>query len=486
MSSGEALTTIVFVDVVGSTDLVDRLGDDLGTSAVNRQLGIVRERLSAHDGRQVKSLGDGLLLTFRSARQAIAFGLACQRAVGSSAPPIRIGINTGDVVDLDVDPVGGVVNAASRIADRAEAGEVLVADVVRQLAGSTPVVRYVDRGRVRLKGFAEPRQLWAAVEQGSVRGRRVTIGRLGELEVLNEMLSALTAGSGRAELFVGEAGIGKSHLLDVLGEHARAAGMTVLEVVADDVAHRPGHIAHLLADDERLPRDHRSKLHVLLEPSRREDEPADRSFAVIEASGDALEVLTRVGPVVLVAEDLHWADDLSLGVLRGVIRRTSSAPIGVIGAFRPVPRPPLLDRVIDATIEVGGRHLSLDPLDEIDVQTLSAVLIGAAPGAALRERLRSAGGNPLFVSELIRSCDEEEQIRIEGGVAEISDVAAPASLGATWLRRLSWLPDGTRDVLRLASLLGTNFTLNRARLRHHSRDTLPVAKRVQEKSYGRR
>ena len=195
-ATGETLTTIVFVDVEGSTGLVDRLGDAAGTRAVLGQLDVVRERLPSYGGHEVKSLGDGLLLTFGSPRQAVAFGVACQRALGDSAPRVRIGVNTGEVIDLDDDPIGGAVNAAARIADRADGGDVLVSDVVRQLAGATPVVRFVDRGRVRLKGFTEPWQLWAAVDGTSPADGLTTIGRRVELAVMDELLTALATGHG--------------------------------------------------------------------------------------------------------------------------------------------------------------------------------------------------------------------------------------------------------------------------------------------------
>ena len=424
-----------------------------------RQLDVVRDRLASYGGHEVKSLGDGLLLTFGSPRQAVAFGVACQRALGDSAPRVRIGVNTGEVIDLDDDPIGGAVNAAARIADRADGGDVLVSDVVRQLAGATPVVRFVDRGRVRLKGFTEPWQLWAAVDGTSPADGLTTIGRRVELAVMDELLTALATGTGRAVLIEGEAGIGKSHLLTSLAHAARAAGMTVIEVAADEIARRPGDVAHALAADERLPATHRSQLRDLLHRTAHDGDVEDLSYAVIERCADALEVLTRAAPVVLVAEDLHWADDLSLGVMRAAVQRTSSSTLAVVGALRPVPRPVLLDRVLETVVKVGGRHLRLGPLDELDVQALAAALTGAAPGQRLRDRLQATGGNPLFVSELLRSFDEEQHLRIEAGVAEISESAVPASLGATLIRRLSWLPEGTRDLLRLASLLGTSFTL---------------------------
>ncbi|MEO5899236.1 MAG: adenylate/guanylate cyclase domain-containing protein, partial [Ilumatobacteraceae bacterium] len=165
--SDTGITTVVFADVVGSTPLIDALGDQAGTAAVVTQLDRVRERLEAYGGREVKSLGDGLMLTFSSPRQAVAFALATQRALAGTAPPVRIGINTGEVFDAQTDPVGGAVNAAARIAGRASGGEVLIADVVRQLVGVVPTMRFADRGKVRLKGFVERWHLWAAQDSAT-------------------------------------------------------------------------------------------------------------------------------------------------------------------------------------------------------------------------------------------------------------------------------------------------------------------------------
>ena len=83
------ITTIVFADVEGSTALVDRVGDHAGTAAVVQQLDRVRERLEPYGGREVKSLGDGLMLTFKSPRQAVGFALATQRALSGTAPRVR-------------------------------------------------------------------------------------------------------------------------------------------------------------------------------------------------------------------------------------------------------------------------------------------------------------------------------------------------------------------------------------------------------------
>ena len=462
VKSGESdvgLTTVVFADVEGSTALVDRVGDVAGTAAVIRQLDRLRERIDAYGGREVKSLGDGLMLTFGSPRQAVNFALATQRALVGSSPLVRIGINTGEVIDTSTDPVGGAVNAAARIAARAVGGEILLSDVVRQLVGIAPSVAFVDRGRHRLKGFTDRWHLWQATDASAGGPGRGTVGRVDELAALQTFVSSLVAGTGGAVAIEGEAGIGKTHLVREVTSRARSAGIQIVEVIADEVTRRVGFLPHGLLEDARIPAGARDRLRELLHRPSIEGDPADLSFAVVEASVDALELLTKSGAALLIVEDAHWADDLSLSVVRSLIRRSGAARFGVIVSMRPAPRSPLLDRVIDSVIDSSGRHLHLDALDEIDLHALSASITGAAPGQQLRTRLQTTGGNPLFVTELLRSLDEEGLLRIDSGIAEVPPSVTLSGLSETLVRRLSWLPTETRELLRLASLLGTSFTL---------------------------
>ena len=453
------LATVVFADVEGSTALVDRVGDVAGTEAVGRQLERVRERVDAYGGREVKSLGDGLMLTFGSPRQAVGFALATQRALATSAPRVRIGINTGEVIDTSTDPIGGAVNAAARIAARAAGGEILISDVVRQLVGIAPAVAFVDRGRHRLKGFTDRWHLWQATDATTVGPRRGTVGRVDELVGLQGFVSSLVAGAGGAVALEGEAGIGKTHLVREVSAMARSAGVQVIEVVADEVTRRAGFVPHGLIEEQRIPAVQRDRLRELLHRSSGGGDPGDLSFAIVEASVDALEWLARSDSALLIVEDAHWADDLSLAVLRSLIPRSPSARFGVVVSLRPAPRSALLDRMIDSLVDSGGRRLRLGALDEVDLHALSAAITGAAPGRELRTRLQATGGNPLFVSELLRSFDEEGLLRIDSGIAEVPPSVTPSGLNETLVRRLSWLAVETRDLLRLASLLGTSFTL---------------------------
>ena len=453
------LVTVVFVDVEGSTALIDRVGDVAGTEAVGRQLGKARERIDAYGGREVKSLGDGLMLTFGSPRQAVGFALATQRAVAESSPQIRIGINTGEVIDTSTDPIGGAVNAAARIAGRASGGEVLVSDVVRQLVGLAPSIAFIDRGRQRLKGFGDRWHLWQATDASTGGPDHGTIGRVDELVRLQGFVSSLVAGAGGAVALEGEAGIGKTHLVGEVSRMARSAGAQVVEVVADEVTRRAGFVPYGLIDDGRILAEQSDRLRKLLHRPTRVGDPGDLSFAIVEASVDAVESLAASGAVLLIVEDAHWADDLSLSVVRSLIVRARSARFGVVVSLRPAPRTALLDRVVDSVVDSGGGHLRLGALDDVDLHALSAAITGAAPGQQLRERLRATGGNPLFVSELLRSFDEEGMLRIESGVAEVPASVTPSNLNETLVRRLSWLAIETRELLRLASLLGTSFTL---------------------------
>jgi class 3 adenylate cyclase len=161
-----ALRTILFTDVEGSTSLTARLGDHDARAVLREHERLVREALRAHGGAEVKTLGDGFMAAFGSARQALACATAIQRAAtahaasGASAVRVRIGLNAGEPIAEDADLFGTAVNLAARIADAATGGEILVANVVRELAAGKGFV-FEDRGELSLRGFAEPVRAYA-------------------------------------------------------------------------------------------------------------------------------------------------------------------------------------------------------------------------------------------------------------------------------------------------------------------------------------
>ena len=337
----------------------------------------------------------------------------------------------------------------------------LVSEVVRLLTGAAAPVSFVDRGRCRLRGFTERWHLWA-VEAGVENHRRpTTIGRPVELAVLEDLVVSIAAGEGRVVLVEGEAGIGKTHLIGEALARATRADIKVVEVAADEVVRRPGAIAHglVVAAPDRLIA--RARLAGLLEVDpHRLASGEDLGYAVIEASVDLVEELARSQPLLLATEDLHWADDLSIKVLTAIAARAAVSRFGVLASFRPTPRSPTLDRFVERVREAAATRLRIGSLGEIDVQALASALTGAAPGERLRRRLEGTGGNPLYVTELLRSMDDDGALRVDAGIVEVITDDPPSDLHETLVRRLSWLPTETNEAMRIASLLGGAFTLH--------------------------
>lgn len=157
--------TILFTDMVGHTAMVQRLGDQAGRQLLREHERITRDALKAHGGAEVKSMGDGFMASFSSATKAVECAIAMQRAFAEhneSAPEpisVRVGLNAGEPIAEDEDLFGTSVIAAARIAALADGGDILVANVVRELvAGKDFMVS--DRGETALRGFDDPVRLF--------------------------------------------------------------------------------------------------------------------------------------------------------------------------------------------------------------------------------------------------------------------------------------------------------------------------------------
>jgi class 3 adenylate cyclase len=160
-----AFRTVLFTDVAGSTSMMHRLGDEKGRAVLREHERITRQALKSHGGTEVKSLGDGFMACFSSATRALECAVAMQRAFAArneaAEEPIRvrIGLNAGEPIAEDEDLFGTAVNLAARIAAKAEGGEILASDVVRQLVAGKGFL-FSDRGDVVLRGFEDPVRLY--------------------------------------------------------------------------------------------------------------------------------------------------------------------------------------------------------------------------------------------------------------------------------------------------------------------------------------
>lgn len=155
--------TILFTDLVGSTALSDRLGDDQAEVVRRAYFGLIREAVATTGGKEVKTLGDGHMLVFASALDAVGCAVAIQQAVElHNAEPdaeqlgVRIGINAGDVTFDENDYFGTPVTIAKRLCDQASGGQIIVSDLVSALVGSRGQFSFADVGALTLRGLSQP------------------------------------------------------------------------------------------------------------------------------------------------------------------------------------------------------------------------------------------------------------------------------------------------------------------------------------------
>ena len=292
-------------------------------------------------------------------------------------------------------------------------------------------------------------------------------GREAESWALSEALDRVAAGEPAIVLVEGEAGIGKTRMLAQVLEDARGRGMQVAAGRAEELERtRPfGLVADALGCGRSSQDARRAAIAGLLAAQGGGDQDpitvtsdSGLRFRVVDAFTDLVEELALAGPLVLGLDDLQWADPSSLLTLGALARRLTDLPMGIIGCFRPSPHIAELDRLAGALEAAGAWHLPLHPISAEAVTGLVAQAVAAEPGPRLLAEVAGAAGNPLFVTELIGALAQEGAIATGGGRAEVAETMLPPTLRLTILRRLSFLPGPTLQLLRSASILGSGFS----------------------------
>jgi class 3 adenylate cyclase len=154
------LATLVFTDIVGSTNRAQALGDDAWRTLLGEHNALVRRELTAHRGREIKAMGDGFLLQFESPAAAVRFARSTRDGVRHLNLDVRASVHTGECEVQGADLAGITVHVASRIMDEAAPGEILVSQVVKDLSSGSGL-RFADRGTHALKGVEGEWQLYA-------------------------------------------------------------------------------------------------------------------------------------------------------------------------------------------------------------------------------------------------------------------------------------------------------------------------------------
>jgi len=506
-----ATVTVVFTDLVGSTELLSRVGESVAEELRREHFTLLRAAVSDAGGREVKNLGDGLMVAFDGVTAALACAVAMQQALAArpaSAEPlsIRVGIAVGEADVEDGDYFGLPVVEAARLCARAEGGEILTTAFVRMMARSRGGFEMEPIGELELKGLAEPVEAWrvrweplARIDDDGVPVPRqvdlvaqgVVVGRRSEREALVEAFKAAEAGERQAVLLSGEPGIGKTTLASSFAVEAATHGASVLFGRCDEdllVPYQPwvGALAHLVeyAPDE-LVGDHVRACGTVLgrvvpELWRRtathaadrgdEEEESDRHL-LYAAVVDLLSRASAATPLVLLLDDLHWADAASVQLMRHVLAASRPMRLLLIGTFRDSdvgPEHVLADALAALHREPGVARVALRGLTDVDLLELLEGVAGhemTDDGIVLRDALLAeTEGNPFFVGELLRHLVDTDAIRQDDdgrwvAAIDLDTVGLPVSIREVVGRRVIALGPETARVLGMAAVIGRDFDL---------------------------
>ena len=281
------------------------------------------------------------------------------------------------------------------------------------------------------------------------------------------MVRDVRAGQAAVLLIEGEAGIGKSRLVRSMTGAARAGGAVVFQGGAHpfERTHPFGAVVDALDLRPRSPDRRRAVIGSLLagdagRPGTAAGDALDRRYQIVEEVLDLLEATCAEGPVVLVLEDIHWADDSTLLAFQSMARRLVHVPLLLVASLRPSPRSAELDQLLSDVFDAGARLIRLDPFAPEEVYALACTELGAAPGPELMAVLGKAGGNPLWVVEMLRSLSDEGLLRQGGTTAGAGFSALPGSLREVVVRRLRYLPEATLALLQIAAVLGDTVSVH--------------------------
>jgi hypothetical protein len=298
------------------------------------------------------------------------------------------------------------------------------------------------------------------------------VGREAELDVALSELARLGEGPSAVLVIEGEAGIGKTRLVQSMVGAARSRGLGVLSGGGHPFERtRPFGLAASALGLSTRSRDPRAAAIGRLLAGRGPESGAiagDIQYRLVEEIVDLVETLCAERPVLLVTEDVHWADTASLLAVLSVTRQLSLAPLLTVVTTRSSPLPGGVVRLLDDLAAGGGRSLCLAPLTADEVTVLATREIGAPPGPRLAAMLAKAGGNPLWVTAMLRSLAADGALRRSDTEIEVTVTELPASLGELVVRRLRDLPGPTLELLRIAAVLGDAVSL---------RDVAAVARR---------
>jgi len=504
--------TVMFCDLVGSTALSTRLDPEDLREVIAAYHKCAADVVTRFGGYVAKYMGDGVLVYFgypeaheadaeNAVRAALALVEAIVRAFEATQHQVRVGIATGLVVVGELvgageaqerNVVGETPNLAARLQSAAAPNTVVIDATTWRLASDS--FDYEAIPPAALKGFQEPISAWRVLRERTIASRfealrtasrTPLIGREEDMELLLRRWQQIKGGEGRVVLLAGEPGIGKSRLTAALEDKLKDEAHVCLRYFCQP--HHQGsalqpilaqlqHVAGFRPND--TPPERRAKLQNLLATdaggaaadvelfaelmglaegrSAEVTDPQRNRRRVLTVLIERLEALARRGPVLMVFEDVHWADPTSLELLTLAIERLQSLPILLVITYRPDYQPPW----------AGQPHvtmLTLNRLSQRERATLVDHITGgkALPPQLLDQIVERTDGVPLFVEELTKAVLESEQLHEDRDryVLEqpMAQLAIPTTLQASLMARVDRL-GSAREVLQIGAAIGREFS----------------------------
>jgi class 3 adenylate cyclase/tetratricopeptide (TPR) repeat protein len=498
------LLSVLFCDLVGSTALSAQLDPEDMHDLTRRYQDSVAGAITRFGGYVAKYLGDGVLAYFGwpmayedHAERSIRAGLQALAAVEAFQSPdgeqlkARIGIASGHVVVGDIagssaneraSIAGDTPNLAARLQGAAAPGQIVVADSTRRLAGQSFEIESL--GSQELKGFKSRIALFAVRGEREVESRfdaahptalSKFVGRTSEIGMLLDRWDLIKGGQGQAVFMSGEAGIGKSRLVDALEErlhenqhelirlqcspyHATSAFYPIIERLsrfagfspADDHTMRAEKFRSILGRYGENPSDVGSIYAELLSLDVGDEfEPLDlsaqqRKELIVRTLANRLLLAAKISPLLFVVEDAHWIDPSTSEVLKQVVGRMHGAEILVVVTHRP-------EWTADWAIGLAQvTTLAIGRLPKQQIRELIESMVVDVPVQLADRIAERTDGVPLFVEELIRSI-------LESGKAASLNVEIPDSLQGSLMARLDRLTAVAKEVAQVASVIGREF-----------------------------